>query len=321
MCAIAAAYSRQACFFFPLFSSAAFHQKPVMVCSQSRRACRLILIASYYILFGSEKIAVAFSHPLTIPQSRTTLLGRNPKTTIIIVRGGAVDVERTTVESEAISRSAVPQPNLEASMTEPKKKSSLSSSSSVAAAVAFLPMSMLTSFGTWYSLSLERRPILTKSATAGVIFALSDYMAQRLEKRPNGEPRSVVLSRLLTSAAVGFFYFGPAAHYWYATIFKILPGTHLVSTLQKAALGQILFGPTFTCIFFATSLWQSGTFSMSNWMRKIQRDLPGAWLAGVGFWPLVDLVSYTFVPPKWIPLFINGCSLIWTTYLVLKSYS
>jgi protein Mpv17 len=100
-------------------------------------------------------------------------------------------------------------------------------------------------------------------------------------------------------------------------IFKLLPGTSLFSTLQKAALGQIIFGPSFTCVFFATALLQSGTFSLGNWFTKIKNDLPGAWMAGLGFWPLVDLVSYSMIQPQWIPLFVNSCSLVWTIYLSL----
>ena len=80
-------------------------------------------------------------------------------------------------------------------------------------------------------------------------------------------------------------------------------------------MGQMIFGPSFTCVFFATSLLQSGNFSLGNWVRKIKTDLPGAWLSGVGFWPLVDLISYSLIPPRWIPLFINVCSLIWNIYL------
>lgn len=185
---------------------------------------------------------------------------------------------------------------------------------------------LLASIGKNYGTMLDTRPILTKSVTAGFIFSLSDFLAQRIEQRqkgngnPNGKDKKQIQAainwtRLLSSTAIGFFYFGPAAHYWYETIFRLLPGTTLISTLQKAALGQAFFGPTFTCIFFASSLIQARKFSMSNWMTKIRQDLPGAWLAGVGFWPIVDLVSYGCIPKNYIPLFVNMMSLIWTIYL------
>lgn len=194
------------------------------------------------------------------------------------------------------------------------------------AAAAALPVSALTSFGKRYALYLEQKPILTKSVTAGFIFALSDILAQALEKSPsddgNNKPqRTIDWTRMLTSAAIGLFYFGPAAHYWYAMIFRILPGNSITSTLQKAALGQILFGPAFSCIFFAAGLMQSGTFSFRNWINKIRQDLPSVWLAGAGFWVSVDLISYSLLTQQWIPLFVNICSLVWTTYLVIKSYS
>mmetsp|Transcript_17365 Transcript_17365/g.37640 ORF Transcript_17365/g.37640 Transcript_17365/m.37640 type:complete len:299 (-) Transcript_17365:255-1151(-) len=193
------------------------------------------------------------------------------------------------------------------------KGSSLTTFASLAPITA-----LLQSAGGSYSNLLNTRPVLTKSITASLIFGLSDFSAQQIEGGGNdeeGNKRSKDWTRILTASLVGLLYFGPAAHAWYETIFKVLPGTSLVSTLQKAALGQLLFGPSFTCVFFASSLVQSGTFSLSNWFAKIKQDLPGAWAAGLSFWPLVDLVSYSLIPPKWIPLFVNFCSFVWTIYL------
>jgi len=176
--------------------------------------------------------------------------------------------------------------------------------------------------GTSYSSALGAYPILTKSITAGLTFGLSDYTAQKLEKPKDDvtvKGKKVAWkynwTRTMVSLAVGLFYFGPAAHAWYEMIFKLLPSTSLVSTLQKAILGQLIFGPTFTSIFFASSLMQSGDFTLGNWAKKIKTELPGAWLAGVGYWPIVDFISFLLVPVRYIPLFVNLCSYIWTIYL------
>lgn len=173
-----------------------------------------------------------------------------------------------------------------------------------------------------YARLLETYPIRTKSVTAGIIFVLSDYLAQAFTKssESTSSSSSLDVTRLLVSGGIGLCYFGPAAHYWYEWMFTLWPGTSLMSTVKKAALGQVFFGPTFTAIFFASSLLQSGTFTLSNFVGKLKSDFPSTWLAGVGFWPLVDLVSYSFVAPQWIPLFVNVCSLVWTTYLVIRSY-
>jgi protein Mpv17 len=180
--------------------------------------------------------------------------------------------------------------------------------------------SLVSQLGSVYSENLSQRPILTKSLTAGFIFCLSDYIAQRSTASKFGDNSGINRTRLAVSAAVGLFYFGPAAHYWYDWMFHLFPATNLPSTLAKAAMGQTLFGPTFTCIFFATGLWQAGQLSWTAYAEKIRRDLPKTWVAGAGFWITVDLISYSYLPVKYIPLFVNVASLIWTTYLVIKSY-
>jgi len=182
-------------------------------------------------------------------------------------------------------------------------------------------VSIFNLIGRPYSNCLTARPIITKSVTTCLVFGLSDYCAQLIENRQKPKEiksvnqRNLNLIRTLTSAAVGLLYFGPAAHYWYDWIFRIFPGTSLISTLKKAACGQLLFGPVFNCVFFAASLLQSNKFSFLNWAKKIGQDLPGAFVAGLGFWPIVDVISYKYIPVQWIPLFINFCSFIWTIYL------
>jgi protein Mpv17 len=204
------------------------------------------------------------------------------------------------------------------SVDENNQKSVKQQSSTALAFISPLTIA-LQNAGTSYSNALTAYPILTKSLTACLTFLLSDYTAQYVE-RPSSDDTErknwkFNWTRTFTSAAVGLLYFGPAAHAWYEMIFTLLPGTTLFSTLQKAILGQLIFGPAFTCVFFATFLLQDGSFSIGNWVKKIKSDLPGAWLAGVGFWPLVDFVSFALVPIKFIPLFINLMSFIWTIYL------
>ena len=266
----------------------------------------------------------AFSHPSHSSQTsrRTLLLQRQQQQlhAFLMLRGGQQEDEGQVIE--------VDEPEPPVAPPTPITATPSASTTTTKSALALPAMTgALQSVGAFYASCLQNSPIFTKSITAGCIFAVSDYLAQRLEASASGggdkkgakataaAKKRLNVTRIATSAAVGLLYFGPAAHYWYSTIFKLLPGTSLVSTLQKAALGQAFFGPSFTCIFFATSLLQTGQFTPGNWGRKIRRDLPGAWLAGAGFWPIVDLVSYSLIAQQWIPLFVNMCSLVWTIYL------
>lgn len=263
--------------------------------------------------------SIAFSAPTFAARPGASIPARVSQLHLRIPRGGQVEEEIIDLDdAPVVVVTDEPAPVI----TETKKMAT-------APAGVLSPLfGALQAVGTCYSTSLVARPILTKSLTAGLTFFLSDYAAQRIEKPKDSEnqvkPKKGAAAapvwkhdwmRTFVSCAVGLFYFGPAAHAWYEWIFQVLPGTSLASTLQKAALGQMIFGPSFTCIFFATSLMQSGQFSLGNWAKKIKMDLPGAWLSGAGFWPLVDLISYSVVPVKYIPLFINLCSFVWTIYL------
>jgi hypothetical protein len=282
-------------------------------------------------------VAQAFSYSATTRTSRTSqftpqgasntrslssIRPHRSNTAFLSIRGGQQGDEEV-VDSEVLDTVEEPEAATDSSPTEeedvgveqplPVVTSDATTQVKAAGTLGTMAAS-LARVGAMYGSALESSPVLTKSVTAGCIFAVSDYLAQRFEADKEKNLK-LNLTRIATSAAVGLLYFGPAAHVWYSWIFRILPGTSLFSILQKAALGQAFFGPSFTCIFFATSLLQSGTFTFGNWLRKIRQDLPGAWLAGASFWPLVDLVSFSLVPQKWIPLFVNMCSLVWTIYL------
>jgi len=195
------------------------------------------------------------------------------------------------------------------------------SSSRMALSTVLSPISsILAAFATFYTGQLTARPIITKALTAGIIFMASDYCAQLIERGGDEEEKApLVWSRMLTNFLVGLLVFGPAANAWYSMVFKMLPSTSLFSTLQKAALGQIIFGPAFTSVFFGAGMIQAGSFSIGAWIQKVKNDLPAVWASGLGFWPFVDFISYKVIPVQWIPLFVNFCSFVWTIYLSMVS--
>ena len=317
-----------------------------------RKDCFLSLVLSIGLLVIQSSVQALAHHPLQPPtvlpprvlpkqrqqqQQGGSLLRQEQQQKLwsslvlfsLSIRGGEQQQQQQSLQSNNKSTSAQPS-------TKDQRQSSPPMASSTTTTISTFPLTaMALSMGKFYATALTKHPIWTKSITSCVIFGLSDYLAQRIEGRGSSssatnatrkeeeERATQTLSstdelnwtRLLTSMAVGLIYFGPAAHFWYNWMFQLFPNTGLVSTLQKAAMGQAFFGPFFTCIFFASILWQARQFTIQNWLQKIRRDLPGAWVAGLGYWPLVDLLSYSLVPVQYIPLFINVCSLIWTIYL------
>ena len=121
---------------------------------------------------------------------------------------------------------------------------------------------------------------------------------------------------------------------------------------------RTFFGPTITSVFFAASLISvNGLVSgLKQWCAqtsgcapvrsarararmhsplivsarivscqrerrpaKLKQDLIKTWAAGLCFWPFVDLVVYSFLPVKWIPLGYNVASFFWTIFLSLQA--
>ncbi|KAL3769471.1 hypothetical protein ACHAWU_008880 [Discostella pseudostelligera] len=236
-----------------------------------------------------------------------------------IPRGGGEDVD---LIGDAYTDGAADKSSIELSS---------SSSTTLMHAATFPTLSsvssLLKSAGSSYARFLTLYPILTKSLTAGVIFGFSDWVSQLIEQKNQDGTTTTTSSssspdgrsRILASFLVGTLFFGPAAHAWYAAIFSLLPSTTLPSTLAKAALGQVIFGPCFTCVYFLANMlsrpngFQSFTFS--SYKNKIISDLPSVWMSGLGYWPLVDLLGYAYVNPNYMPLYVNGASFVWTVYL------
>ena len=179
--------------------------------------------------------------------------------------------------------------------------------------------------GGHYARALHTAPLLTKAASSGLVFGASDACAQGLDTRPGGGGAGFDWPRLLTCALLGTL-FGPAAHFWYGLMQRGFPRQRARDTLCKTVLGQTIFGPCFTVLFFAATLCEqaSGVGGLLQLPRKLRRDLLRTQLVGLGFWSTVDLLSYNCVVPRlgeaWVPLFASVGSFMWTVFLSLCAH-
>lgn len=59
-------------------------------------------------------------------------------------------------------------------------------------------------------------------------------------------------------AGYGMLVLGPSLHFWFNFMSKALPKRDVFSTLKKMAMGQLLYGPTMTCVFFSLNACLQG---------------------------------------------------------------
>lgn len=65
--------------------------------------------------------------------------------------------------------------------------------------------------------------------------------------------------RTFRMAGYGMIVLGPALHYWFNFVSRIFPNRDLMSTFKKMFLGQAIFGPVMTVVFFSVNAGIQGT--------------------------------------------------------------
>ncbi|XP_062021779.1 uncharacterized protein LOC133738286 [Rosa rugosa] len=182
---------------------------------------------------------------------------------------------------------------------------SAKSSSSSAAATATASTGLVG----WYLGLVKNRPVLTKSVTAALIYTAADLSSQTIAKSDTYDP-----VRTLRMAGYGMVILGPSLHFWFNFMAKTFPKRDMFSTLKKMALGQGLYGPTMTVVFFSVNAFLQGE-NGGEVFDRLKRDLVPTLLSGVMYWPVCDFITFRFIPVHLQTLVSNGFSYLWTIYL------
>lgn len=86
---------------------------------------------------------------------------------------------------------------------------------------------------------------------------------QTIERRFS-EPFDYI--RTSRMAGYGMIILGPSLHFWFNFVSKVFPGRDLLSTLKKMVMGQALYGPLMTVVFFSLNARLQGMF---NFLRVV----------------------------------------------------
>ncbi|KAG8364211.1 hypothetical protein BUALT_Bualt19G0104700 [Buddleja alternifolia] len=163
----------------------------------------------------------------------------------------------------------------------------------------------------WYLGLVKTRPVATKSITSAVIYTAADLSSQTIV-RENSEGYD--LERTLRMAGYGMLIIGPSLHYWFNFVSRVFPKRDFLSTLKKMALGQTVYGPIVTTIFFSANAALQGE-SRSEIIARLKRDLLPTMISGIMYWPVCDFVTFKFFPVHLQPLVSNSFSYLWTIYV------
>ncbi|KAK4258825.1 hypothetical protein QN277_005227 [Acacia crassicarpa] len=163
----------------------------------------------------------------------------------------------------------------------------------------------------WYLGMVKSHPILTKSVTSGLIYTAADLSSQTISLS-SSEPFDFV--RTLRMAGYGMIVLGPSLHFWFNFVSNLFPRRDLLSTLKKMAMGQAIYGPIMTVIFFSLNAFLQGE-NNTEIVSRLKRDVVPTMLNGVMYWPLCDFITFRFIPVHLQPLVSNSFSYVWTIYM------
>ncbi|KAJ0973727.1 hypothetical protein J5N97_015692 [Dioscorea zingiberensis] len=181
---------------------------------------------------------------------------------------------------------------------------------SPAASSLSVPSSRATSsttrnaFVNWYLGMIEARPVITKSLTAGAIFVVADISSQMITL---GSSESLDWIRTIRMASYGILVSGPSLHLWFNFVARIIPKRDMINTLKKLFLGQAVYGPIMTSIFFSANAAAQGETSTEIHAR-LKRDLIPTLKSGLIYWPFCDFITFKFIPVRLQPLLLIDVS-------------
>eukprot|EP01111_Echinosteliopsis_oligospora_P002279 TRINITY_DN1333_c0_g1_i1.p1 TRINITY_DN1333_c0_g1~~TRINITY_DN1333_c0_g1_i1.p1 ORF type:complete len:185 (-),score=39.67 TRINITY_DN1333_c0_g1_i1:51-605(-) len=161
-----------------------------------------------------------------------------------------------------------------------------------------------------YVSSLERRPLLTKAATASTLMAVGDGLSQFLEKKPKYD-----FARTGRMALIGFAMSGPLMHGWYKVLDRLVPGAPTTqNTIKKIAADQLLFTPLSLGAFLTLLPVLEGK-NTEQVKDRIKSDYKPILLTNWSVWPFVQFVNFKYIPVDQRVLFVTILGIFWNAYL------
>ncbi|KAH9689886.1 peroxisomal membrane 22 kda family protein [Citrus sinensis] len=109
---------------------------------------------------------------------------------------------------------------------------------------------------------------------------------------PSGSIDSI---RTLRMAVYGMLILGPSQHYWFNFLSRILPKRDALTTLKKIFMGQAIYGPLTTTIFFSYNAALQGE-TTGEIVARLKRDLLPTMGRNLVYWPICDFITLKFIP-------------------------
>jgi len=165
---------------------------------------------------------------------------------------------------------------------------------------------------------LAARPIVTNSATSGLISVIAELLRHWLTAEGNVPPAA---ANVMRQFAIGSMVVSPLATNWHALVerlFRKWQAGSLLTVLAKTAAEQMFFAPLINVAFITSQGLLEGR-SVEEVRSEVQDKFVQVMRGNFAFWVPTGLIQYRFVSPRFRVIFAKLMSVAWTIYLISKT--
>ncbi|KAF2610456.1 hypothetical protein F2Q70_00007651 [Brassica cretica] len=124
--------------------------------------------------------------------------------------------------------------------------------------------------------------------------------------------------RTLTFTILGLGLVGPALHFWYLYLSKVVTASGLSGAVLRLLLDQFVFAPIFVGVFLSAVVTLEG--KPSHVIPKLKQEWTGAVVANWQLWIPFQFLNFRFVPQNFQVLASNVVALAWNVILSFKAH-
>ncbi|XP_051116868.1 protein sym-1 isoform X2 [Andrographis paniculata] len=170
------------------------------------------------------------------------------------------------------------------------------------------------SFLSWYLSLLDSYPVITKAITSAILTLVGDIICQLwIDKAP-----SMDMKRTFIFTMLGMVLVGPALHFWYLSLSKLVTTPGAYGAFLRLVLDQFLFAPAFIGVFLSALMTLEG--NPSNVIPKLKQEWLSSVVANWQLWIPFQFLNFRFVPQQFQVLAANFIALIWNVILSYKAH-
>lgn len=149
----------------------------------------------------------------------------------------------------------------------------------------------------------------------GILVATGDVIAQQVVEKKG---RSHDIRRTARMAVVGLGI-GTILRPWYLTLDRIIKGQTKIDALKKMVIDQSVASPTIIFTFYTLKETIEGK-TFAEYKKTLQERYFATLQTNYKFWPLVQIINFSFIPLENRILFVNVAAIFWNTYLSWMAY-